>query len=216
MPDDTGYVENIRKLTTAAEKDDAVTAGKLLSDLGPEHWSRAVKDMLALNQKDIKDNFDSKNYAVFIPQLSAEMDKAGTTETLTVFQQPSYAMKAPLPVAKITEDIVGRKVENPVDPKGDVVRQLTTAAEDGNAVAVARILRTLGPEKWADTSNAMLKLNMQDRIQYRKDHPDDVLYVPPYLSVGYERSGRNETIEIFQAPDSQTDLPLAKVTDSKF
>lgn len=120
MTDDPGYSENIRRLTTAAESDDAVTAGKILNQLGPERWDKAVKDMLTLNQKDVSD---------FVPRLSVAMDKTGTSETLTVYQQPRFELENPLAVAKVSRDITETSIPNPLDPKTDVIRQLTSAAE---------------------------------------------------------------------------------------
>jgi hypothetical protein len=210
MSNDSDYTDKIRQLTTAAEKDDAKTAAKVLEDLGPERWENSVKEVLAMNQKDLKE----KHYTVFIPFLSAELDKKGSTEALTIYQQPDFHSNAPLAVATVEMDISANKIGNPIDPKVDLARQLTNAAEEGNAVKVARIFSAIGPENWGEESKKMLALNIQDRIQWRKNHPDQLGYGMPYLSVGYETHGQEQTIKIFQSP-RVSDLPLAKVTERK-
>lgn len=206
MSDNPTYTENIRKLTTAAEQDDAVTTGKILSQLGPEQWDKAVKDMLALNKSDIDGN---KRPEDFVPPLSVEMEKAGTNETLTVFQQ-GYGENHALAVGKVTEDITGRGIGAPAI-NGDVVRQLTTSAEEGNWVETARILKSLGTEKWGEVTKDMVALNQQD-IRNRKDLSTHV----PFITVGYERNGLDETITVFEEPQYQLNTPLAKVSDRKF
>lgn len=209
MADDPGYSDSIRKLTTAAEKDDAITAGNILNQLGPERWGKAVNDMLSLNQKDVNDMVQNKKWDVFIPTLSVEMDKAKTQETLTIYQQPAYGVKEPLPVAKVSQDITGADIPNPLDQKSDVVRQLTTAAENGDAVTTARILRRIGSENWAQTTRDMLEMNLRDRQKAPGDNR------PAALTVGYESKGLEETLSLFQIPDYQTSLPLAKITNPR-
>jgi|688.fasta_scaffold490600_2 hypothetical protein len=204
MADNTNYNDNVRKLTTAAEQDDAVTTGRILQDLGPEQWGKAVKDMLALNQKDIKDAQDSGRYDLFIPALSVELDKAGSKETLTVYQ----AAKEPFAVAKITEDVAGKNLTPTL--ANDVTRQLTSAAESGDAVETARILKSIGPDKWAQVTKDMVALNQQD-IRNRTD----LNHRPPFVSVSYEKNGSEETISVYSAPEYQSNAPLARVTEKK-
>lgn len=206
MAETPTYTESIRKLTTAAEEDDAVTTGQILSELGPEKWSSAVKDMIALNRKDIRDDWDNRTF-LDIPLLCVDLDKSGNSETLTVYQQSKYQMNEPLAVAKVTEDVSGKNLAPTIDK--DVVRQLTTAAENGDAVTTARILNAIGTDKWASTTKDMLALNRED-IWATKG----VKWIPN-LRVGYERQGGAQTLKIWQQPDSFPPIPLAKVTDRK-
>lgn len=210
MSDDPTYTENIRKLTTASEQDDAVSAGKILSQLGPENWGKAVKDMLSLNKQDWQDMEKNQRWDLFIPLLNAEMEKSGTNETVTINQGTFH-------VAQVTEDITGRKIDSPIDPSKDVVRQLTSAAEDGDAIAAARILKAVGTEKWEEVTKDMLALNHEDILAAIKKAGDNIPQnLPAHLSIGYKREGLDETIQIFRQTDLQDQTRLAKVTDRKF
>lgn len=210
MADDPKYTESIRKLTTAAETDDAVTAGRILSELGPEKWNDAVKDMMALNRKDWRE----RPLAV-IPIISAEMEKNGNKETLKIVQQPTRDDAELQPVAEVVEDTNGKKVDSPVDPASpDLLRKLTSAAEDGDAVATARILNAIGAEKWGQVTKDMVALNREDRRKVLED-PNNTKKLPARLTVSYKKDGPFETIKVYHEADMQLRLPLAKVTGQR-
>lgn len=136
----------------------------------------------------------------------------GSKETIKLVQQPTREGQDLQPITEISEDTKGKKIDSPIDPNKDIVRQLTTAAEDGDAVSSARILKEIGSDKWGAVSNEMIKMNREDRKKVLDD-TEHIRKLPARLSIWYKKDGGEETLKIYQEAELQLQVPLVRVTD---
>ena len=127
-------------------------------------------------------------------------------------QQPTRDGQGVQPITEVSADTKGRKIDSPIDPKEDLVRQLTTAAEKGDAVSTARIIKEIGSDKWETISRDMIKMNRDDRKK-ALDDPNSMQKIPARLSIWYKKDAGEETLKVYQEAELQLQIPLARVTD---